>query len=175
MIWSHPGFWLCGARYEASQQALPWVDPRSSVGRLFQGFPCQNEERSGAEWTVSGATTAALASTAGLAVKKNCQSLSKSWRHTLPSPGIKLPRLLASALLVSGATSVRDAFLSIRQFMRQSGQSSLYFTQETVDVDTTVFGTVFQVRCGVSALVNGKYPPEKGLFEMMLCHRYTQL
>ncbi len=42
---------------------------------------------------------------------------------------------------------VRDAFLSIRSLMKQSGLSILYFTQETVDVDTAVSGTVFRVRC----------------------------
>ena len=48
---------------------------------------------------------------------------------------------------------VKDAFLSIRNFMKQSKQSTLYFTQETVDVDTTVSGTVFQVRCCCAVLL----------------------
>ena len=37
--------------------------------------------------------------------------------------------------------------------MRQSRQSCIYFTQETVDVDTEVFGTVFQVRCCCAVLL----------------------
>ena len=48
---------------------------------------------------------------------------------------------------------VRDAFLSIRQFMRQSRQSCLYFTLETVDVDSALSGTVFQVRCCCAVLL----------------------
>jgi hypothetical protein len=48
---------------------------------------------------------------------------------------------------------VRDVFLSIRQFMMENKQKCLYFTQQTVDVDTTVFGTVFQVRCCCAALL----------------------
>ena len=37
--------------------------------------------------------------------------------------------------------------------MKQSRQSVLYFTQETVDVDTAVSGTVFQVRCCCAVLL----------------------
>jgi hypothetical protein len=48
---------------------------------------------------------------------------------------------------------VRDAFLSIRHFMKKSNQSLLYFTQETVDADTAVSGTVFQVRCCCAVLL----------------------
>jgi hypothetical protein len=48
---------------------------------------------------------------------------------------------------------VRDAFLNIRRFMRKTGHNYLYFTQETADVDITVFGTVFQVRCCCAVLL----------------------
>jgi hypothetical protein len=36
--------------------------------------------------------------------------------------------------------------------MRQSRQSCLFFTQETVDADTEVHGTVYQVRCCCAVL-----------------------
>ena len=38
---------------------------------------------------------------------------------------------------------VTDAFLSVRRFMRESGQNCLYFTQETLDADTAVSGNVY--------------------------------
>ncbi len=36
--------------------------------------------------------------------------------------------------------------------MKQSQQSCIYFTQETVDADTKVIGTVYQVRCCCAVL-----------------------
>ena len=47
---------------------------------------------------------------------------------------------------------VRDVFFSIRRLMKKTGQKCLYFTQGKAEADSTVFGTVFQVRCCCAVL-----------------------
>ena len=48
---------------------------------------------------------------------------------------------------------VRDVFFSIRRLMKKTGQKCLYFTQGKAEADSTVFGTVFQVRCCCAVLL----------------------
>jgi len=47
---------------------------------------------------------------------------------------------------------VRDVFFNILRFIRTRNSKRLYFTQGTVEKDTTVFGTVFQVHCCCAVL-----------------------